>query len=81
MRETVLGVFELFATKSAQLTNEFIRRLTFLTLITGTIGVTAGILGMNYKADIFEAKNGFLITIVGMAFVALVLSAIARFKR
>lgn len=80
-RETVLGVFELYATKSAQLTNLFVKRLTFLTLITGSLGVIAGVLGMNYKAPFFESQNGFLVTIVGMIFVAFGLTVLARLKR
>ena len=80
-RETVLGVFELYATKSSQLTNLFVKRLTFLTLITGSLGVIAGALGMNYKAPFFEAQGGFWVTIVGMIFVAFGLTVLARLKR
>jgi magnesium/cobalt transport protein CorA len=81
LRETVLGVFELYATKSAQLTNTFVQRLTFLTLITGTVAVIAGILGMNFKADIFDAPNGFWFTVAGLVVVALGITAFARFRR
>ncbi|MBC7900698.1 MAG: magnesium transporter CorA family protein [Saprospiraceae bacterium] len=80
-RETVLSVFDLYASKSAQQTNQFIRRLTFLTLMTGSLAVIAGILGMNYKADIFEAENGFWLTVGTMILIALGLSVFARFKR
>ena len=80
-RETVLGVFELYATKSAQMTNTFVQRLTFLTLLTGSLAVIAGILGMNFKADIFDAQNGFWLTVVGLFVVAAVLTVFARFKR
>jgi magnesium transporter len=81
LRETVLGVFELYATKSAQMTNTFVQRLTFLTLLTGTLAVMAGILGMNFKAEIFEAQNGFWLTVVGLVFVAVGLTTFARYKR
>jgi magnesium transporter len=80
-RETVLGAFDLYATKSSQLTNVFIQRLTFLTLVTGTLGVIAGILGMNYRASVFEDENGFWIAIGIMAIVALGLTIFARLKR
>ena len=80
-RETVLSVFDLYATKSAQLMNVFIQRLTFLTLVVGTLSVVAGILGMNYKVDFFESSYGFWITIVGMALIALGLTIFARYKR
>jgi magnesium transporter len=80
-RETVLGAFDLYATKSSQMTNVFIQRLTFLTLVTGTLGVISGVLGMNYKAAIFDAENGFWIAIGIMALVAIGLTIFARLKR
>lgn len=80
-RETVLGVFELYATKSAQMTNIFVQRLTFLTLLTGSIAVIAGILGMNFKSEIFEEPNGFTITVAGLVGVALGLTTFARYRR
>jgi magnesium transporter len=80
-RETVLGVFELYATKSAQMTNTFVQRLTFLTLLTGSLAVIAGVLGMNFKADIFDIENGFWVTVAGLVMVAVTLTFFARFKR
>jgi magnesium transporter len=80
-RETVLSVFELYATKSAQMTNLFVQRLTFLTLLTGSLAVIAGILGMNFKADVFEAENGFWVTVAGLLVVAVAITAFARFRR
>lgn len=80
-RETVLSVFELYATKSAQMTNIFVQRLTFLTLITGSIAVIAGVLGMNFKANIFEAENGFWVTVGGLVVVGVGLTVFARFRR
>jgi len=80
-RETVLSVFELYATKSSQMTNTFVQRLTFLTLLTGSLAVIAGILGMNFKADVFEAENGFWVTVAGLVVVAVGITGFARFKR
>ena len=80
-RETVLGVFELYATKTAHRTNVFVQRLTFLTLITGSIAVIAGILGMNFKAEIFEHENGFWVTVGGLVAVAVGISIFARFRK
>jgi Mg2+ and Co2+ transporter CorA len=80
-RESVLSVFELYATKSAQLTNVFVQRLTFLTLLTGSLAVIAGILGMNFKADVFDAENGFSLTVAGLVVIAVGITTFARFKR
>jgi Mg2+ and Co2+ transporter CorA len=80
-REAALSAFDLYATKSAQLTNIFIQRLTFLTLVTGTLGVVAGILGMNYKVDFFDSPNGFWLTVVGMIFFTVGATIYARRRR
>jgi magnesium transporter len=79
-RETVLGVFDLYATKTSHRTNVFVQRLTFLTLITGSIAVIAGILGMNFKAEIFEHENGFWLTVAGLVLIAAGITAFARFR-
>ncbi|HUR98888.1 MAG TPA: CorA family divalent cation transporter [Pyrinomonadaceae bacterium] len=81
LRETVLGVFELYATKSAQLTNTFVQRLTFLTLLTGSLAVFSGVLGMNFKADLFDHPNGFWLTVAGLVTFAVGLTMVARYKR
>ncbi|HVF47024.1 MAG TPA: CorA family divalent cation transporter [Pyrinomonadaceae bacterium] len=80
-RESVLGVFDLYATKSSQMTNTFVQRLTFLTFLTGSLAVTAGILGMNFKAEIFEAESGFWIAVGGLIAAAAGLTVLARYKR
>jgi magnesium transporter len=81
-RDTVLSLFALYATKSSQLMNIFIQRLTFLTLIVGSLSVIAGILGMNYEVDlIFKNKYGFWVTIAGMILIAVGLAILAKFKR
>ena len=80
-RDTVLSVFDLYATKSAQKMNVFIQRLTFLTLIVGAMSVIAGVLGMNYKVDFFDNSIGFWITIGGMILIAASLTIVAKMKR
>ena len=80
-RETVISVFELYATKSSHLTNVLVQRLTFFTLVLGSIAVFAGILGMNFKADIFELEYGFWFAVAGLFAVGLGLTIFARFKR
>jgi Mg2+ and Co2+ transporters len=80
-RETVLSVFDLYATKSAQTMNIFIKRLTFLTLMVGTLSVISGVLGMSFKVDFFDSPNGFWITIAGMLLLAGGSTVFARYKR
>lgn len=80
LRETVLSIFELYATTSVQETNSLIRRLTFFTLLAGSLAVIAGVFGMNYQLSYFEAEPGFWYTVGGMAFITLTLTIIARLK-
>lgn len=80
-RDTVLSTFELYATGAAHRMNIFIQRLTFFTVLIGSLGVVAGILGMNYKVDFFESSAGFWLTIAGMVLVAIIMTIFARYKR
>ena len=81
-RETVLSLFDLYATKSAQTTNDLVQRLTFITLIVGFLGVVAGTLGMNFEVDeVFKAEYGFWITLGAMLLTAIGLTILAKFKK
>jgi magnesium transporter len=81
-RDTLLGLFDLYATKSAQTTNELVKRLTLITLIIGLLGVIAGTFGMNFEVDaIFKAENGFWITLVIMLLIAIGAIIFAKLKK
>jgi magnesium/cobalt transport protein CorA len=80
-REAVLGAFDLYATKSSQLTNVFIQRLTLLTLVMGTLGLVAGILGMNFKNEFYDSPYGFWITVGAMVIFTLGATLYARRRR
>ncbi|MGZ3306690.1 MAG: CorA family divalent cation transporter [Asticcacaulis sp.] len=56
-RETVIGSFDLYATRVAQDTNQLVKALTIATVVTGIIGAIAGIFGMNF--DIPFDHSGF----------------------
>lgn len=81
-RDTVLGVFDLYATKSAQLMNKFIQRLTFVTLLVGALGAIAGIWGMNFEVEYFKtAEYGFWLAIGSMGLIVVSLTILAKIKR
>ena len=80
-RETVLSLFDLYTTKSSHRMNNAMRRLTFITLTAGSLGVIAGIFGMNFEVEFFKsAETGFWMTIGGMAFLAGVTSIVAFYR-
>lgn len=81
-RDTVLSLFDLFTTKSAQNLNHTMRRLTFVTLMVGALGAIAGIWGMNFEIEYFKAgETGFWLTIGTMVVVIVGLTAFAWLKR
>ena len=71
-RDLVVGSFELFATRSAERTNDTMRALTFATVLLGSLAVIAGVLGMNFQVPLFETgMHGFWIAIGAMGGIAL----------
>lgn len=80
-RDTLLGLFDLYATKAAQTTNDLVKRLTFITLLVGGLGAIAGIWGMNFEVEYFKsAESGFWLTLGGMALIAVIFTVVAKFK-
>jgi magnesium transporter len=71
-RELVLGTFELFSNQIALRTNGSMRLLTFATVVIGCQAVIAGVLGMNFKAPLFDATFGFWIAVACMVFVTVI---------
>lgn len=65
-RDLVNGSFDVYTSRVAHGTNETMRLLTVVTVILGTLAVVAGVLGMNFKAEIFASSNGFWWTVGGM---------------
>ena len=81
-RELVVGSFELYTSRSAQRTNDTMRVLTFVTVLLGTLAVVAGVLGMNFKAPLFESGAiGFWGSLVAMGVFAIVALVLARLKK
>lgn len=81
-RDLVVGTFEIFTTRSAERTNDTMRVLTFVTVLLGSLAVVAGALGMNFTTPFFDSGDrGFWTAIVAMLAVAVVATAIARWRR
>jgi magnesium transporter len=67
-RDLMIGSFELFSNQIALRTNSSMRLLTFATVVIGCQTVIAGVLGMNFKASLFDAATfGFWASIAAMA--------------
>ena len=81
-RDTVIGSFDLYASRVAQDTNQLIKALTIATVITGIIGAVAGIFGMNFDTPLpHTGMHGFLIVTGTMLFASVALVVIALWRR
>jgi magnesium transporter len=81
-RELIIGSFELFATRTAQGTNETMRVLTFVTVLLGSLSVLAGVLGMNFEVPFFRSgQKGFFMTIAAMLLLAAAAVTVGRWRR
>ena len=81
-RETVLGSFDLYATRVAQDTNSLLKALTIITVITGLVGAVAGIFGMNFDTPIpHSGLLGFLIVDAAMFFASAAIVGVALWRR
>lgn len=68
-RELVIGSFGVFSNQVALRTNDSMRLLTFATVVIGCQAVMAGVLGMNFKAAMFDSPWGFWAAIGAMTVV------------
>jgi Mg2+ and Co2+ transporter CorA len=81
-RELVVGAFELLSMRAAQKTNETMRVLTYVTVLLGTLALTAGILGMNFDMPLFHTGTvGFVVATGAMLLGALLSLAIAKWRK
>ncbi|MET0744243.1 MAG: CorA family divalent cation transporter [Microvirga sp.] len=80
-RELVNGSFDLYTTRTAEATNDLVRRLTFVTMMLGVVGAIAGIFGMNFETPYTKTGvEGFWIVLVSLALFALSATVIAMRK-
>lgn len=81
-REIIIGTFELFMTGTAQSTNDTMKILTLVTVISGFLGVIAGVMGMNFEVDFYKSGLvGFLAVVASMLFLTGLVVALARWRR
>lgn len=65
MRESVIASFDLYATRTAQETNDLVRLLTLVTVATGLAAAIAGVFGMNFDVPLFHTGVKGFTTAVG----------------
>lgn len=80
-REMIVGSFDIFMTRTAQTTNDIMKRLTIVSVLLLPAAALAGIMGMNFKVEIFEWPWMFWVTIALMLVVAGVTLIVAKRRR
>ncbi|CAN5863945.1 hypothetical protein BH20ACI4_BH20ACI4_18550 [soil metagenome] len=80
LRDTILSLFDLYATRSSHRMNELMKRLTFVAIIFGALSLIVGALGMNFEVGFFKEGNGFWFTLIGMGVLSLVFIVTAKIK-
>jgi magnesium transporter len=79
-RELLVGSFDLYLGRASQRTNDVMKALTLLSAIALPGVVVAGVMGMNFKASIFEDPNNFFVVIGAMILFSLSILAVARWR-
>jgi magnesium transporter len=80
-RDLVMGSFELFSNQTALRTNRTMHVLTFATVVLGVLALTAGVLGMNFRAGFFEHENGFWYAASGLLLLGVLALGVGRWRR
>ena len=81
-RELVLGSFNVYATRTAQRTNDTMKVLTLVTVLLLPGSLIAGLLGMNVIVPLDKDNPlSFWVVIAGVAALAAVITFIARRRR
>jgi magnesium/cobalt transport protein CorA len=80
-RETVLGSFDVLIARTGQRTNDVMKILTLASIMLLPSSLLAGVMGMNFKAGIFDNASNFWVVVAVMIALALATVAIARVRR
>ena len=80
VREMLIGTFDVHMTRTAQRTNDIMRILTLASVILLPAVVIAGIMGMNFRVDVFERAELFWVVIGFMVAMAVTTLVIARWR-
>jgi magnesium/cobalt transport protein CorA len=78
VREMIVGSFDIFMTRTAQATNDIMKRLTLVSVLLLPAAVLAGVMGMNFRVAFFDLPWMFWVTIVFMAGLAGATILVAR---
>ncbi len=80
-RDSITSSFELFATKTAQDTNQLVKVLTLATVALGLVGAVAGVFGMNFQTRFSQTgETGFWLVVGSTVGVSVILAIVAKWR-
>jgi Mg2+ and Co2+ transporter CorA len=79
-REMIVGSFDIYMTRTAQATNDIMKRLTLVSVLLLPAGVIAGVMGMNFKVPIFDWSWMFWVVIGAMVGLASLTLLVAKLR-
>jgi magnesium transporter len=79
-RESIVGSFDVLIARTGHRTNDIMKVLTLTSVILLPGAVIAGVMGMNFKLEIFESTWLFYVVLTVMAAVALVTVGVAKLR-
>jgi Mg2+ and Co2+ transporter CorA len=80
-REQLVGTFDLVTTRTGEHTNDVMRVLTVISAVLLPSVVIAGVMGMNFKAPLFDDPGNFPVVIAAMLGLAVLILGFARWRR
>jgi magnesium transporter len=81
LRDSLLGTFDIYMGRVSQRANDVMRTLTLLSAVLLPAVVLAGVMGMNFKLPFFDESGNFWIILASMGGLALLILAVARWRR
>jgi magnesium transporter len=80
-RGQLLGSFDIVMTRTSQRTNDVMRILTVISAVLLPSVVIAGVMGMNFQAELFDEPQLFYVVVGAMIALAVLTLAFARWRR
>jgi Mg2+ and Co2+ transporter CorA len=82
-RELMRSSFDLFSTRTAEITNTLLRRLTFLSVALGAAGAVTGVFAMNFEAPPYAKWGalGFWGVVAAMTIAVVIAALVGRARK
>lgn len=81
LRDALLGTYDVHMGRAAQRANDVMKTLTMLSAVLLPAVVLAGVMGMNFEVPFFEESGNFFVVLAAMVGFAVLLLAVARWRR